>query len=1095
MAKKKKKDDHVIDSIDESKCADCLQTFGFLAEIDGKFICFDCFVAQYGSTKAMELTEGMSSWKFNEWSTPKNKDELMMAKMGEKYDDDKIQRLFDNIITNGIDVTALELGRGMCQQGICSGDTRLINFEDEDIKGMLLENIGAYMKIKSEVKGDVLQDKELFEFLQSEINNIVELIVESGYSYIKYLTILFTHFKHTAQEKMALGSFQTAKVYDIENNKVIPCSFTDDDNELDEKTSRDVLFHCKSLLVKYFNKKKSASYINSFELEYKPDEAEDNLFSIMSENHFDSPKEHKRIQYLKKPQLEFLEKNEYPLNWDKLHETNGTVLYCRGCKFGFGMKDPTFNETVDEHQAVQEEKVKKIMKEKPKYLPVAEAIRALARRGIKSQNALKKAKAKNHVKDIPKNPVEYYAGTFKWIDVVKSSGRKKKVITIDNVEKALLMLKDNWNLYMRKPEGFFYVWFDSWGLFEAKDPFKQRFFTEFINLKQSVEGRRELFEAISTGRFDMVKGHYPTDKPKSNALAKTIPLSNDITNTDEIKLEQLLQEDKEAGVSLILQETEQLLPMDVNSKAFQLHVRITVQELWISVMRNGEKEYSKIASWKNLHKNKNVLTKTVIDRFLNEYSAVFDLWNKLNASLYRGEKPNIMQLYVAYKITKQNGFCNFTSTGVGKTKSAVIGSRVTKSNRVLVLCPSNILQQWGKFITNDYPDSYISYSTKSKDPVFPATPSKGDYRYHIVNYEKFGRQETVEDLMDRIAETKVKMVIIDEAQWVKQRDDENISNRRRNLEILLSRLRSNNRNLKVLFLTATPIINNITEGLRLLEMVSNKRFPHIKTANKIRNASRLYMEFLEYSLRFKKEYGIKEKHTEITTHTKIPIRIPADDIREFNYSDWEILCTPDRIPEMVDIVRNNGRTIIYTEYVTKVIDKIKEAFEDNGLTVGLYTGTDKTGLRKPTEVKGEYTNPFQNGDIDVLIASSPIAEGIDGLQDVCNNLIFNGLPWTYAKFEQIIGRLVRTGQTQDVNVFTILSEIENYPYDRKIKLDRLFQKEMLQMCVLDGKIPNIEKWNENTTKTNKMFVNTVLRNRESRIASKKEIRKSGLIKK
>jgi hypothetical protein len=43
-------------------------------------------------------------------------------------------------------------------------------------------------------------------------------------------------------------------------------------------------------------------------------------------------------------------------------------------------------------------------------------------------------------------------------------------------------------------------------------------------------------------------------------------------------------------------------------------------------------------------------------------------------------------------------------------------------------------------------------------------------------------------------------------------------------------------------------------------------------------------------------------------------------------------------------------------------------------------------------------------------AQAAVATGVDGLQQVCNRLIINVLPWTHAEFEQLIGRIYRQGQ-------------------------------------------------------------------------------------
>ena len=82
------------------------------------------------------------------------------------------------------------------------------------------------------------------------------------------------------------------------------------------------------------------------------------------------------------------------------------------------------------------------------------------------------------------------------------------------------------------------------------------------------------------------------------------------------------------------------------------------------------------------------------------------------------------------------------------------------------------------------------------------------------------------------------------------------------------------------------------------------------------------------------------------------------------------------------------------------IDRLlRDALVEDGWKVGFYTGEDKSGL-----------DGFLEGDVDVLIGSSAIGTGVDGLQQVCNRLIVNVLPWTAAEFEQLKGRIYRQGQ-------------------------------------------------------------------------------------
>ena len=76
----------------------------------------------------------------------------------------------------------------------------------------------------------------------------------------------------------------------------------------------------------------------------------------------------------------------------------------------------------------------------------------------------------------------------------------------------------------------------------------------------------------------------------------------------------------------------------------------------------------------------------------------------------------------------------------------------------------------------------------------------------------------------------------------------------------------------------------------------------------------------------------------------------------------EQFLTDARIPEIIK--RIEGQTIIYTEYVTDVIEKLSKALENAGYSYAEYTGSDHSGKER-----------FLNKKVQVLIASRPISVG------------------------------------------------------------------------------------------------------------------------
>ena len=117
-----------------------------------------------------------------------------------------------------------------------------------------------------------------------------------------------------------------------------------------------------------------------------------------------------------------------------------------------------------------------------------------------------------------------------------------------------------------------------------------------------------------------------------------------------------------------------------------------------------------------------------------------------------------------------------------------------------------------------------------------------------------------------------------------------------------------------------------------------------------------------------------------------------------------------------------------------------------GFSFGFYIGDDKEGLRR-----------FKNKEIDILIGSSPIGTGVDGIQYVCNTLIPLILPWTSSEYEQLLGRVNRQGSSFDnVNVYipqvVVSREEKEWSWDKR-RYNIIKFKSTLADLSMDGIIP------------------------------------------
>ena len=123
-----------------------------------------------------------------------------------------------------------------------------------------------------------------------------------------------------------------------------------------------------------------------------------------------------------------------------------------------------------------------------------------------------------------------------------------------------------------------------------------------------------------------------------------------------------------------------------------------------------------------------------------------------------------------------------------------------------------------------------------------------------------------------------------------------------------------------------------------------------------------------------------------------------------------------------------------------------DAISARGYRVGFFTGEMKDGL-----------NAFRDGRLDVLIGSSAVGTGVDGLQQVCSQLIINVLPWTNAEYEQLIGRIWRQGQSESqvkVVIPVTFADIDGTRWSYcDTKLRRIQYKKSIADAAVDGAVP------------------------------------------
>ena len=628
--------------------------------------------------------------------------------------------------------------------------------------------------------------------------------------------------------------------------------------------------------------------------------------------------------------------------------------------------------------------------------------------------------------DIPSSPQRAYEK--EWIDSFDWLGTEDPKWSSDKVKELLRDLIKSGIIY-QWDEAVLYSFLLRKGLLNLGNR-HTKFFKNLLKAVKSPEGREAVEEYAYT------EDNIPPDLTQfgSTLIEETEDKEPEISTISSEGLVEFLDETDPLeyrpveSVENILRQTDFLESISVDEEAMKFYVTYSINQLWKNAFANENDTITKV---KQDGKNDNKYHDEVVDTFLSDYE------NTKKLSIPKGysfpKSPLLMQKYVAYKLKNNSYFGNFSGTGSGKTLSAVLASRVIDSKLTLIVCPNEVVNHWKKHILEIFPDSKII----TRKDVFFVTYDGNQYQYAILNYDKLNQPDSA-NLILNLANVKIDFVVLDEIHFSKIRD-KNVSIRRHNLDGLMTSIINKNKKVKVLGISATPVVNNLQEGRSLLELITGKIFDDVATRPTIPNAVTLYEKLSNISIREIPNYPITINTNIIDVEQKRPGSITIKQLKS-NPLTIEQTLTEARLPEIIKLIE--GQTIIYTEYVEKIIQKISEAVRNAGYSFALHTGTDHSGLER-----------FLAKKIQVLIASRPISTGIDGLQKMCNRLIINTLPWTNAQYQQLLGRLVRLGQIEDVvNVYIVKASIAGYPYDQ-LKLDRIKFKKTLADCAVDGTLP------------------------------------------
>lgn len=558
---------------------------------------------------------------------------------------------------------------------------------------------------------------------------------------------------------------------------------------------------------------------------------------------------------------------------------------------------------------------------------------------------------------------------------------------------------------------------------------------------------RTFLQALRTGKFPkeelekFVHGEQSlVDEFIENADKRIDQISENLEGLSTVILE---QETASLEEELPFVETKDILAAlsnkiisNIDREAIEFFANSAVAKIWHHAFINEKTALNQLFECPS-----DAYSQEIKARFLEQYEGAKNLtipsgYNfKVNEEL---SLPNLMQRFTAFMMKTQKRLGNWSGTGAGKTLSAILSSRVIDARFTLICCPNSVIAGWKNNIEAIYPDSAVF----SKDTKITLSPNK--HSYLILNYEFFQQPQSESTLKALVENQKIDFIVIDEIHYSKQRVVDDISKRKKVISALLSEAAKKNDNLHVLGMSATPVINNLFEGKTLIELITGVLHDDLNTKPSVGNCIALYQKLVSTGIRWLPRY-----------HQKIDVRTVEVDCSSYleeiknvslqgSMADLEAILTTAKISIILENLK--PKTIVYTHYLKDIVIPLKEAIELHGWKTAIFSGDDKSGLEE-----------FIKFDADVLIASSCLGTGVDGLQHVCNRIIINTLPWTHAEFEQLKGRIYRQGQKSDSVDIIVPLTFANVNGERWSWCDsrwkRILFKKSIADAAVDGVIP------------------------------------------
>ena len=351
--------------------------------------------------------------------------------------------------------------------------------------------------------------------------------------------------------------------------------------------------------------------------------------------------------------------------------------------------------------------------------------------------------------------------------------------------------------------------------------------------------------------------------------------------------------------------------------------------------------------------------------------------------------------------------------GLGKTIQALASMVVLKNQgerHFLVICPASVIINWCREVESKSDLKVYKIHGIGKEQALLGWMEDGGVA--VTNYE------TLSGAFSIPADFRISMIIVDEAHYIK-----NVSTKRSKSVLKLCEQTS-----RILFMTGTPIENNVAEMIRLLGFLQPEIAEKAKDVSTTAYADYFKERISPVYYRRKREDVLAELPELVQTqdwcemteqdeaqYVKDIVSRNFMDARRVSWRNPDYLNTSvkvQRLKEIVDIATLEERKVIIFSFFLDTLEKVQNIFGQR--CVGVINGSIPPAARQELIDKFDAAHPGS-------VLAAQIQSGGTGLNIQTASVVVICEPQYKPSTEsQAISRAYRMGQTRNVLVHRLL---------------------------------------------------------------------------